>query len=174
MERTFRLVAGCSSLPVVGAATLVAYPNGTRLTGRTNTQGVWRPDLYSTDLEMRFLAAASGFLPFDASVVPTHPTTILRMTRAPAGLKAVLFTASTGHIPGIEGRLNPINDDGRMYVYADNIAINGRPAHPAQFQIGESLHLVDVYGVETTICFRVVTSQFSLIEYTEPTPYRGE
>ncbi len=86
--------------------------------------------------------------------------------------KALLFIRSTGYIPGIEGRLNPHKDG---YVYGDNIAINGKLAAPAaHFELGEPLHLLDVYGVETTIRFLVVGGQFSLIEYTEPTAYTGE
>ena len=86
--------------------------------------------------------------------------------------RALLFTRSTGYIPGITGRLNPHKDG---YVYGDNIAINGQLAMPAaHFEIGEYLHLIDVYGVETTIRFLVVEGQFSLIEYTEPKAYAGE
>ena len=44
----------------------------------------------------------------------------------------------------------------------------------AHFTIGECLHLIDVYGVETTIRFLEVEGQFSLIEYTEPKAYSGE
>lgn len=44
-------------------------------------------------------------------------------------------------------------------------------ANPAAFELGEPLHLIDVYGVETEIRFVAVTSQFSLIEYTEPRPF---
>ena len=74
-------------------------------------------------------------------------------------------------MPGIEGRLNPHKDG---YVFGDNLAINGRVANPAApFKIGESLHLIDVYGVETTIRFLVVEGEFSLIEYTEPRAFGG-
>ena len=72
----------------------------------------------------------------------------------------------------LTGRLNPHKDE---YVYGENIAINGQLAEPAaHFEIGEALHLIDIYGVETTIRFLVVEGQFSLIEYTDPKPYGGE
>ncbi len=83
--------------------------------------------------------------------------------------RALLFTRSTGYIPGIERRLNPHKDG---HVYGDNIAINGRLAEPAaHFTIGECLHLIDVYGVKTTTRFLEVEGQFSLMEYTEPRAY---
>ena len=99
-------------------------------------------------------------------------TVPLELTPSTKERKSALFTRSTGYIPGIEGRLNPHKDG---YVYGENIAINGRLANPAaRFEIGEALHLIDVYGVETTIRFLVVEGQYSLIEYTDPKPYGGE
>ena len=158
---------------LAGAATLIELPNGTRRTGRTDADGAWRVDIYRTDQPMKFLAAAAGYLPFSKTVTPKDAATVtLKLEPSDDDRRAVLFTSSTGHIPGIEGRLNPIRDEGdRFYVYADNIAINGHVAHPASFQLGEPLHLQDVFGVETTIQFLEVASQFSLIEYTAPKPY---
>ena len=159
---------------VPDAAILVAYPNETYRTGQTNADGECWLDLYRTDQEMKVLAAAEGYQPLCTDIVPgDSPTVSLVLAPSTVGCRAVLFTRSTGHIPGVEGRLNPQND-GRTYVYADNIAIDERPANPARFEIGESLHLMDVYGVETTIRFLAVTGQFSLIEYTEPKPYGAE
>ena len=152
--------------------TLVAYPNGTRRTGQTDAQGEWRLDLYRTDHRLTFLAAAPGYLPLADTVPPKPgPTVTYRLKDSTDGREGLLFTAGTGSIPGIEGRLNPINDDGSLYLYTDNIAINGSVLHPAPLKIGEDLHLMDVYGVETTIRFLVLTSQFSLIEYTKPQAY---
>ena len=159
---------------VPDAAMLVAYPNETYRTGQTNAEGEWWLDLYRTDQVLKVLAAADGYRPLCTTVVPGESTAIsLVLEPSTEGRRAVLFTRRTGHIPGIEGRLNP-KYDGRTYVYADNIAVNGRPANPARFEIGEHLHLVDVYGVETTIRFLEVTGQFSLIEYTDPKPYGAE
>ncbi len=43
-----------------------------------------------------------------------------------AGGGSVVFDESTGHVPGLAGRLNPILDTShRTYLYASNIAING-------------------------------------------------
>ena len=162
-----------SGAGVCGAAVLAAYPDGRYLTGQTNTEGKCRMDLYRTDQEMKVLVASDNHLPLHDTVLPGLLETVpLTLEPSTEGRKGVLFTQSTGYIPGISGRINPHADG---YVYGDNIAINGRLAHPAvHFEIGEPLHVIDVYGVETTIRFLVVEGQFSLIEYTEPKSYRGE
>lgn len=169
---TFRLRSP-EGAAVAGAAILAAYPNATYRTGRTGADGEWSVDLYRTDQEMTVLAAAQGHLPLCETVKPDEAVVDLVLTPSTDGRSSVLFTKTTGHIPGIEGRLNPIND-GRTYVYADNIAINGKVANPAAFEVGDPLHLIDVYGVETEIRFIVVTAQFSLIEYTEPRPFGAQ
>ena len=158
---------------VRGAEVLVAYPDGRYLTGQTDADGKCQLNLYRTDQEMKVLVAAEGHLPFHKTVIPGE-LEIMPVELEPSkdNKKALLFTRSTGYIPGIEGRLNP---DKGGYVYGDNIAINGRLANPAaHFKIGECLHLIDVYGVETTVRFLEVEGQFSLIEYTEPRSYSGK
>ena len=158
---------------VHGAAVLVAYPNSTYLISRTGADGECKLELYRTDQEMKVLVAAEGYLPFHDTVVPEGQETIsFELKASDDERKAMLFTSDTGYIPGLSGRLNPHKDG---YVYGNNIAINGRLANPAApFEIEEPLHLLDVYGVETTIRFLVVEGQFSLIEYTKPKAYGGE
>ena len=158
--------------PVPGAAILAAYPNRTYVTDKTDADGQCHLNLYRTDQEMTVLIAAKGYLPFHSAIVPRdQPSLSLELTPSTEGRNAALFTKSTGYIPGIEGRVNPHKDG---YVYANNIAINGTLATPAaRFEIGEPLHLLDVYGVETRVRFLVVEGQFSLIEYTDPKAYAG-
>ena len=169
---SFRLLAPVGG-PVVGAMMLAEYPNGTYRTGESDAQGVCRLNLYRTDQPMRLLVAAKGYLPLHKTVVPDNAAALeLVMEPSPDDRNGVLFTSSTGNIPGIEGRLNPIND-GRTFLYAGNIAVDGRVANPLSFEVGQCLHLTDVNGVETDIRFIVVTGEFSLIEYTEPRPYQA-
>ena len=155
------------------AAVLAAYPDGRYLTGQTDADGKCRLNLYRVDQEMKLLVAAKDQLPYHTTLIPGKSDVVsLELEPSKEDKKGLLFTQSTGYIPGIEGRLNPHKDG---YVYGDNIAINGKLATPAaHFEIGESLHLIDVYGVETTVRFLVVEGQFSLIEYTEPKAYAGE
>lgn len=157
---------------VPGAKVLAAYPDGRYLTGETDTDGNCRLDLYRTDQKMNVLVASAAHLPLHATIDPEISDIVpLQLEPSKDERKALLFSRSTGYIPGISGRLNPHKDG---YVYGDNIAINGRLATPAaRFKIGESLHLIDVFGVETTIRFLVVEGQFSLLEYTEPRAFAG-
>ena len=158
---------------VPGAAVLVAYPDGRYITGQSDADGKCRLNLYRTDQEMKILVASEGHLPFHRVIIPGESGIVpVELESSKDDRKALLFTRNTGYIPGIEGRLNPHKDG---YVYGDNIAINGRLATPAaHFTIGEWLHLIDVYGVETAIRFLEVEGQFSLIEYTEPKAYSGK
>lgn len=162
---------GGSTIP--RAAILAAYPNGTYRTGQTDMDGKCQLDLYRVDQEMKVLVAAEDHLPYHTNLIPGNSGVVpLELEPSRDDRKGLLFTRSTGYIPGIEGRLNPHKDG---YVYVDNIAINGKLATPAaHFEIGECLHLIDVFGVESTVRFLVVEGQFSLIEYTEPKAYAGE
>lgn len=169
-EILFR-VKGPQGEAISNAAVLAAYPNETYLTGQTDSEGELRLELYRTDQKMKILVAGEGYLPLCTETVPENPQNV-ELEPSKDGRSGVLFTRSTGYIPGVSGRLNPHKDG---YVYGDNIAINGRLAYPAvHFKIGEDLRLLDVYGVETTIRFIVAEGQFSLIEHTEPKAYKGE
>ena len=157
---------------VHGAKVLAAYPDGRFLTGETDTDGNCRLELYRTDQKLNVLVASEAHLPLHATIEPEISEIVsLQLEPSKDDRKALLFSRSTGYIPGISGRLNPHKDG---YVYGDNVAINGRLAKPAvHFKLGEALHLIDVYGVETTIRFLVVEGQFSLLEYTDPKAYAG-
>ncbi|MEZ5513086.1 MAG: TIR domain-containing protein [Steroidobacteraceae bacterium] len=73
---------------------------------------------------------------------------------------------STGYIPGLEGRLNPILDThGRMYLYADNIAIRGGEQQPASFAVGVPLRLEDSNGVVMEVTVLYIQGRTSLLQY---------
>ncbi len=152
---------------------MVSFPNRTYRTGLTNRRGDRSFDLYRTDQEMTLLAGAPGFLPFHTVItIGDRRTVLLPLQPSRNGKNGTVFTSGSGHIPGIEGRLEPINE-GETYLYTDNIVVNGAPAYPTPFEIGETLHLADVNGMETDIRFLVVTPRFSLVEFTDPRPYRS-
>ncbi len=161
---------------IADAAILAAYPDGRRLTGYTDANGELKLDLYRTDQPMTLLAAAKGYLPCFDERVPSSDLLVMQLDASTDGRCGILFMKSTGYIPGVDGRLNPVREpNGRRFLYVDNLAINGKLAYPAaEFDVGEELHLLDVYGVETTIKFLVAEPEFSLIEYTTPTAYGGE
>lgn len=161
--------------PVSGAQVLAAYPSRIQIDGRTDADGECKLRLYRSDLKMQILVAAAGFKPRLEDVVPAsaNGSVEFELELAEDCTKAMLFAQSTWYLEGIEGRFNPIRDpNGRRYVYADNIAINGKVASPAPVEIDQELELIDIYGAEATIRFLALEEGFSLIEYAEPLPAR--
>ena len=170
----FRVTSAETGDPVTNAAVLAAYSNKTYQTGTTNDKGDCVLTLYRTDDHMTLCVAAKGYLPVHFSVVPqeSENEVLVKLKPSKDGHNGILFSGSTGHIPGISGRLNPKND-GRYYVYGDNIAIDGQLAHPTHIGLEKWLHLQDAKGTETSARFLVIEGQFSLVEYTDPKPFGG-
>lgn len=72
----------------------------------------------------------------------------LRITLASTDNTGSVICTSTGYIPGLQGKLNPILDtSNRTYLYADNIAIDGGKNQPAAFSIDVPFELEDCDGV---------------------------
>ena len=136
---------------VRGANVLAAYPDGRYLTGETDLHGECRLGLYRTDQNMKVLVAAEGHLPFHDTVVPGGSETVpLELTPSTKERKSALFTRSTGYIPGVDGASSiRIKMDTFTVKTSQSTDDSRDPA--ARFEIGEALHLIDVYGVETTI-----------------------
>jgi len=74
---------------------------------------------------------------------------------------------STGYIPGLKGRLNPISDTGnRTYLYADNIAINGGKPQPVSFKINSPIELEDADGTVVYAVIKHIAGRVSLLQFT--------
>jgi len=156
--------------PLAGATVLALYPNKTWMREETDTLGRARFDFHS-ELPITVYCAA-----------PEQRARVVRGWRPPDGLEidleafpdggSLVIPQRTGHLPGLEGRLNPILDSrDRMYLYATNVSINeGRP-QPVHFKLGESLRLTDVRGEEWSVRFVEMTGSSSVLEY-EPPPSR--
>jgi hypothetical protein len=79
---------------------------------------------------------------------------------------SIVCENGTGHIPGLQGHLNPIKDTAnRLYLYADNIAIEGGVQQPCSFKLGQELRLEDAQGVVMKIRIHDIIGRTSLIEY---------
>lgn len=73
----------------------------------------------------------------------------------------------TGHIPGLNGRLNPILDTvKRTYLYANNIAIDGGKGQPTTFTINVPFELEDADGTVVYVTVKHIAGNVSLIQYT--------
>ena len=160
------------SVPLVDAQVLAAYSDGTYVSGETDSEGQCKLDLYRTDDDMTVVAAAAGYKAHRLSAVPDLCKNYIELEMTPyEGIwgNSAIFSGTTGHIQGIEGRLNPHKG---LYVYGNNLSINGIAAHPAfHFELKEWLTVRDSKGMECSMRFIVVEGQFSLLEYTTPELY---
>lgn len=79
---------------------------------------------------------------------------------------SLIIANGTGHVPGIRGRLNPILDHtDRMYLYADNVAVNDGMTQPVYFALDEPLRLTDAFGASATIWFRELLGNSCVLDY---------
>ena len=68
---------------------------------------------------------------------------------------SLIIPNRSGHLPGIQGRLNPTLDNlDRTYLYADNVAINDGQQQPVHFNLNEPVRLTDSMGAGATLWFR--------------------
>ena len=79
---------------------------------------------------------------------------------------AVIFPESTGRLPDLNDRLNPIRDTlGRTYLYASNIATNEGLQQPVYFTLGEDIRLTVADGHELLIRIIDIAGRSALMEY---------
>ena len=78
---------------------------------------------------------------------------------------------NTGYINGLQGRLNPILDSlKRMYLYANNIAINEGEPQPVTFALNEPIVVEDSRGVIMKLIFKYINGHTTaLIDYIKST-----
>ena len=150
--------------PLRDVHVLALYPNKTCLETRTDAFGYADFTLHS-DLPMTVLSAAPGFA---AQVVRGHDPgggLELRLGRFADGGSLIILNR-TGHLEGIEGRLNPILDSlDRTYLYASNIAINAGAQQPVHFALDEPVRLTDANGATATVWFREMVGASAVLDY---------
>ena len=154
---------GC---PISGASVVAIADNATTKSATTDQDGVALLTI-ATRRRYRLLIAHPTFP--GAIVASWDPGEDLKATLALTENTGSVICMSTGYIPGLEGRLNPILDtSNRTYLYADNIAIDGGKNQPATFKVNEPFELEDSNGVVMQV--RVLHSQgrTSLLQYVRP------
>ena len=167
MEPNVIAIVTSDGVPVSGATVLAMFPDKTWKKGKTNADGKCELYLYRSDLPMTVFVAGDNHEAQVKEWLPAEHDNKLDVEIAPSKGSAIVLAEGIGYIPDLEGRLNPIRDSGdRMYLYADNIAINEGDSQPAHFTIGEKLSLRDANGHETTIRVMAIQGRASLLEYT--------
>ena len=157
-----------TSLPEVKV--LVLYPNETWKQAVTDNNGDVQINLHAAHLPMTVFAAAPGFAAhLENDWIPAKGGLSLEMQSLKNG-GSVIFSKSTGNIPGLSGRLNPKHDSrNRTYLYASNIAINDGQQQPVHFIPGEDLHLTDANGRELLVRIFAIVGRAALLEYRDYT-----
>lgn len=156
-----------SQLGIQNVNIVLSAENGTYLSTSTDEQGLGRIKIQTRRLYSVLIAH------------PNYPSVLIERLDLEADLKIELseienvgsiIIQSTGYIPGLAGRLNPIFDSSRrMYLYADNIAIDGGKNQPVTFTLNNILTLEDSQGIIMNLIFRFVNGRTTaLIDYIKP------
>lgn len=158
-------------VPLPGVEVLALFPNKTWQRATTNQAGEAALDLYTTHFPMTVYAAAPKYA---AALMrewrPDRGGLLLELDPLPSGGSAI-FSESTGHLPGLRGRLNPILDtSNRTILYADNIAIEDGRQQPVTFRVGKPLRLTDAYGSNLSVTIVDIIGRSSLLEFRSLAP----
>ena len=156
----------CDGKPAANAEVQVLLPSGEWKRSTTDSKGEARFKVLARNLPMTVFAAAEGCSAYiEPDWMPDEGTLAVELKRL-AGGGSVICPEASGEVPGLRGRLSPIQDaQGRTYLYAANIAINHGLPQPVDFRIGEDLHLMDSDG--TAVLARVVAlvERSALVEF---------
>ena len=152
--------------PLPGIDVLALFPNRTWRRGKTDEAGEAAFDLHSTHLPMTVHVAAPRYAArLEREWIPERGGLLLELQLLPNGGSAI-FPQSSGHLPGLRGRLNPIRDTSdRTYLYADNIAIDGGRQQPVHFRLGKPMRLTDASGFELSVTIVDIIGSSSLLDY---------
>ena len=159
--------------PLAGAQVVALYPNKTWMEETTDTFGRVAFD-FCSELPVTVFCAAPG-----------HGGQVARDWRPPESLAveleplpkggSIAFTEGTGHLPRLTGQLTPILDSlDRMYLYAQNGAIEEGKQQPIHFKLNQSLRLTDVSGFEWIVRFIELIGKSALLDYEPPGPQRKD
>lgn len=150
--------------PLPGAMVVVHYPNGTWLAEETDTFGRAGFDFHS-ELPITVLCAAPGFGGYTKRGWRPPKPLLIDLQDLPGG-GSVVFTEQTGHLPGLDGRLNPILDTlDRTYLYTTNVAVDEGKTQPVHYKLGQPLLLTDVNGYRLEARFIEMVGKSALVEY---------
>ena len=154
------------SEPLASIEILALFPNKTWVQATTDQAGEATLELYTTNLPMTIYAAGPGYSAgLKRAWTPGQGGLLIELEPLESG-GAAIFALSTGHLPGLRGRLNPIRDTSdRTYLYADNIAIDEGRQQPVPFRPDKPMRLTDAHAAELSVTIVDILGQSSLVEY---------
>lgn len=161
------LILNDEDAPIIGCTVTAQADNGTTIEGRTGADGK-AVLTFATRRTFKLLIAHPSYP--SAIIERADPADDIKLSLPRSDNVGSVIMHATGHIPGLDGRLNPILDTiGRHYLYAENIAIdNGKP-QPSTFNINEPIELEDANGVVVYATVKHIASQVALIQYSRRT-----
>ena len=155
--------------PLAGAKVLALYPNRTWMQEVTDSFGRVQLGFHSELPITVFFAAPGHRAHVERGWRPPTPLSV-ELEALPTG-GSMVIPERTGHLPGLEGRLNPTLDSlDRMYLHATNVAVNGGRQQPVRFKLNEAIRLTDVHGAEWMVRFVEMVGNSSVLEYEPPPP----
>jgi len=152
-----------AGVPIDGATLVAIADNDTYKEAVTQSQAPARFSFH-TRRKYRLLVAHPER---PAAQIPEwDPASDLRVTLPSSENTGSVVFHSTGYIPGLQGRLNPVLDArSKCYLYADNIAIRGGEQQPAVFEVGVPFQVEDSNGTVMHVRIVHIQGRTSLIEF---------
>ncbi|MBU1316005.1 MAG: TIR domain-containing protein [Alphaproteobacteria bacterium] len=158
------LITADGDIPIVAAHVCALAENGTYVEATTDAAGAVSLKLL-TGKTYKILAAHPEYSSHILEDFVADRPIKIRLRRFHK--RGSIIIQSTGYIPNLTGRLNPIKDTlDRTYLYADNISINGGKRQPAEFLLNEPFTLEDSRGAFASIIVKLIEGRTTLIEYT--------
>lgn len=151
---------------ISGATVVAIADNDTTKSGSTSESGVVELTIHIRR-SYQLLVCHPNFP--GAIIHEWDPNDDIKVTLQCTESTGSVICMSTGYIPGLSGRLNPILDtSSRTYLYADNIAINDGMNQPVSFAVNVPFQLEDSDGVIMQVIVLHIQGQTSLIQYAKP------
>lgn len=162
-KESISITTKCDNSPIMGCSIALVSENGIAILSKTDVNGVATFKINVRKIYDILISHQS----FPGYVInnfdPINDIEINLPQQENIGSQII---RSTGYIPIISGRLNPILDRlGRTYLYADNISINNGSPQPVDFKIDCPLELEDLNGTICLISFKYIKSNIFLIQY---------
>jgi len=157
------LVKDNEGIPIKGVTVTAICDNGTHKETKTTENG---EAVFSFQVKRMYTLLISTI---------EHPAVIHENWNISENIEVLINkTNATGstichsacYIPGLKGRINVIQDTSyRLYLYADNIAINGGLQQPVSFELNKPFKLEDSNGVIMAVTVKYIKGQTSLVEF---------
>lgn len=155
-----------NKMPIANSKVVLVADNGLYIHANTDKEGVAEL-LVPTHRNFTVLVSNSDY----QSVIYENydPIVDLEITIKHSNNIGSEISFSTFYINGLHGRLNPILDTvNRMYLYADNMAINGGEIQPATFTLNEAITVEDSASTVMKLYFRFIKGRVALVDYIKP------